>query len=81
MDAGGLAHTLKPLVRDGLVEIGVDPKDRRNRLIRLTSAGREAETVGCAVGRCAKELREGFWRRPDEGHARGDRVACLRTLR
>jgi DNA-binding MarR family transcriptional regulator len=40
MDAGGLAHTLKPLVRDGLVAIGVDPQDRRNRLIRLTPRGR-----------------------------------------
>jgi DNA-binding MarR family transcriptional regulator len=40
MDAGGLAHTLKPLVRDGLVVIGIDARDRRNRLIRLTSAGK-----------------------------------------
>jgi DNA-binding MarR family transcriptional regulator len=40
MDAGGLAHSLKPLVRDGLVAIGVDPQDRRNRLIRLTPAGK-----------------------------------------
>jgi DNA-binding MarR family transcriptional regulator len=40
MDAGGLAHTLKPLVRDRLVAVGVDPQDRRNRLIRLTPAGR-----------------------------------------
>lgn len=40
MDAGGLAHTLKPLVRDGLVAIGVDPQDRRTRLIRLTSTGK-----------------------------------------
>jgi DNA-binding MarR family transcriptional regulator len=39
MDAGGLAHTLKPLIRDGLVATDVDPQDRRNRLIRLTSAG------------------------------------------
>jgi len=39
MDAGGLAHTLKPLIRDGLVATEVDPQDRRNRLIRLTSAG------------------------------------------
>ena len=38
MDAGGLAHTLKPLIRDGLVATEVDPQDRRNRLIRLTSA-------------------------------------------
>jgi DNA-binding MarR family transcriptional regulator len=40
MDAGGLAHTLKPLIRDGLVAIGVDPHDRRNRLIRLTPTGK-----------------------------------------
>jgi DNA-binding MarR family transcriptional regulator len=39
MDAGGLAHTLKPLIRDGLVAIGVDAQDRRNRLVRLTPAG------------------------------------------
>lgn len=39
MDPGGLAHTLKPLVRDGWVEIGTDPDDRRSRSIRLTAAG------------------------------------------
>jgi DNA-binding MarR family transcriptional regulator len=41
MDRGGLTHTLKPLERDGLVEIQVDPGDRRNRLVALTSAGRK----------------------------------------
>jgi DNA-binding MarR family transcriptional regulator len=40
MDAGALAHTLKPLERDGLVAIAVDPDDRRNRLISLTRQGR-----------------------------------------
>ena len=40
MDPGGLAHTLKPLVRDGLVCIDTNPQDRRNRLIRLTAAGK-----------------------------------------
>lgn len=40
MDAGGLAHTLKPLDRDGFVTISVDPADKRNRLIQLTPAGR-----------------------------------------
>ncbi len=40
MDAGGLAHTLKPLVRDGLVAITLDPDDRRNRLVRLTVHGK-----------------------------------------
>jgi len=40
MDAGALAHTLKPLERDGLVAVTVDPDDRRNRLISLTRQGR-----------------------------------------
>jgi DNA-binding MarR family transcriptional regulator len=39
MDAGALAHTLKLLTRDGLVSLGVDPDDRRARLITLTDAG------------------------------------------
>jgi DNA-binding MarR family transcriptional regulator len=40
MDAGALAHTLKPLERDRLVSIDVDPQDRRNRVLKLTPAGR-----------------------------------------
>jgi DNA-binding MarR family transcriptional regulator len=44
MDSGALAHTLKPLERDGLVAINVDPNDRRNRLVTLTAAGRSCLT-------------------------------------
>jgi DNA-binding MarR family transcriptional regulator len=40
MDAGALAHTLKPLERDRLVAVTIDPDDRRNRLITLTRQGR-----------------------------------------
>src|SRR6202042_3091870 len=40
MDRGALTHNLKPLERDGLVEIDIDPDDRRNRLVALTAAGR-----------------------------------------
>ena len=40
MDAGALAHTLKPLERDRLLAIAIDPDDRRNRLISLTRQGR-----------------------------------------
>jgi DNA-binding MarR family transcriptional regulator len=40
MDSGALAHTLKPLERDNLVAVAVDPGDRRNRLITLTRRGR-----------------------------------------
>ncbi|GJH29962.1 MarR family winged helix-turn-helix transcriptional regulator [Caballeronia novacaledonica] len=40
MDAGALAHTLKPLQRDGLVSIDPDPDDRRHRIVSLTPSGR-----------------------------------------
>jgi DNA-binding MarR family transcriptional regulator len=40
MDRGALTHNLKPLERDRLVEISVDPDDRRNRRVALTTAGR-----------------------------------------
>jgi DNA-binding MarR family transcriptional regulator len=40
MDRGALAHTVKPLERDGLIEAVADPADRRNRLVALTRAGR-----------------------------------------
>ena len=40
MDSGGLAHTLKPLQRDGLIELKADPADRRSRIVMLTALGR-----------------------------------------
>lgn len=39
MDSGALAHTLKPLERDGFVAMAIDPEDRRNRLITLSPSG------------------------------------------
>jgi len=40
MDRGALAHNLKPLERDGFLQVRVDPKDRRNRIVILTTAGK-----------------------------------------
>jgi DNA-binding MarR family transcriptional regulator len=39
MDLSGLGHTLKPLIRDGLVELSTDPADRRVKRVRLTAEG------------------------------------------
>jgi DNA-binding MarR family transcriptional regulator len=39
LDRSALGHNLKPLERDGLVAIDVDPADRRSRLARLTEQG------------------------------------------
>src|ERR1700761_4737162 len=41
MDAGGLSHTLKPLVRDELITIARDPSDQRGRWVRLTPCGKD----------------------------------------
>lgn len=41
MDRTTLTANLKPLERRGLVAVLTDPKDRRNRRLRLTDKGRE----------------------------------------
>jgi len=70
MDSGALAHTLKPLERDSLVAVAVDPGDRRNRLITLTGGAAKLAENRClwakaqrgfeaALGRAeSKALRE-----------------------
>jgi DNA-binding MarR family transcriptional regulator len=40
LDRSALAHNLKPLERDGLVQIVPDEKDKRARLVVLTPTGR-----------------------------------------
>ncbi|MEH3145165.1 MAG: MarR family winged helix-turn-helix transcriptional regulator [Methylobacterium frigidaeris] len=39
MDLSALGHTLRPLARDGLVALTVDPRDRRSRRVAVTAAG------------------------------------------
>ncbi|SKA30622.1 DNA-binding transcriptional regulator, MarR family [Enhydrobacter aerosaccus] len=67
MDSGALAHTLKPLERDGLVAIAIDPEDRRSRLIRLTRRGRDklAET-DALLDRAQKGFEVAFGRAESE---------------
>jgi DNA-binding MarR family transcriptional regulator len=40
LDRSALAHNLKPLERDGLVQSVANEKDKRSRLVMLTPAGR-----------------------------------------
>jgi DNA-binding MarR family transcriptional regulator len=39
MDLSALGHTLKPLIRDGLVELSQNKEDRRVKQVRLTPLG------------------------------------------
>ncbi|GAC1344744.1 MAG: MarR family winged helix-turn-helix transcriptional regulator [Acetobacteraceae bacterium] len=41
MDRTTLGRNLRPLERDGLVAIGIDPADRRGRALQLTPLGAE----------------------------------------
>jgi DNA-binding MarR family transcriptional regulator len=42
MERSALGQTLRPLERDGLVELGRDKQDGRRRPVRLTRAGQKA---------------------------------------
>lgn len=41
LDRTTLGRNLRPLERDGLVSITIDPEDRRGRLLLITPAGKE----------------------------------------
>jgi DNA-binding MarR family transcriptional regulator len=45
MDLSALGHTLKPLIRDGYVELVPDEKDRRVKRARLTEMGATTQTA------------------------------------
>jgi DNA-binding MarR family transcriptional regulator len=70
MDRGALTHNLKPLERDGFVEIRIDPADRRNRLVALTAAGR---------AKLAES--EPLWKRAQDGFEAAFGVAKSAALR
>src|SRR5215471_4830720 len=42
MERSALGQTLRPLERDGFIELGRDERDGRRRSVRLTPAGQEA---------------------------------------
>lgn len=51
MDRTTLTANLKPLARRGLVEVLVDPTDRRGRCLTLTDAGRDMLVAAVPVWR------------------------------
>jgi len=67
MDSGALAHTLKPLERDGLLAVAIDPADRRNRLISLTQQGRAKLTeTGALWAKAQRRFEAAFGRAESE---------------
>ncbi len=62
LDRTTLGRNLRPLQRDGLVSIDVDPQDRRGRTLTITETGRKklAEARQCwASAQAAFEARYG----------------------
>lgn len=51
MDRSTLTANLKPLERNGLVRVEVDPEDRRGRKLSLTAEGRKVLRAAMAVWR------------------------------
>jgi DNA-binding MarR family transcriptional regulator len=52
MDRTALSHTLRPLERDGLLEMQEGPIDKRQKMIRLTRTGRDRlEAASAGWGR------------------------------
>jgi DNA-binding MarR family transcriptional regulator len=51
MDRTTLTAALKPLERDGLVTVTIDPKDRRNRLLGLTDEGHRVLAAAMPIWR------------------------------
>jgi DNA-binding MarR family transcriptional regulator len=54
MDLSALGHTLKPLIRDGYVELVADPNDGRVKRARLTEFGKKTQRALLANWRDAQ---------------------------
>jgi DNA-binding MarR family transcriptional regulator len=72
MDLSALGHTLKPLVRDGFVQLSPDATDKRKRRVTLTS-------VGAAKLRDAARLQKTVQRRLESVLGR-EEAGALRAL-
>ncbi len=55
MDRTALTHTLKPLERDGLVALKLDPDDKRARRVHVTAKGAKRHEAARALWRKAQQ--------------------------
>src|SRR3984957_15513017 len=61
MERSALGQTLRPLERDGFIDLGHDKRDARRRPVKLTRAGREAVVRGRRYWAAAHEKFELFF--------------------
>jgi DNA-binding MarR family transcriptional regulator len=72
MDRTTLTAALKPLQRAGFVEVRVDPKDRRSRLLLLTRAGKSLLASALPIWKRTHAQLEGLLDGADPGALRRD---------
>jgi DNA-binding MarR family transcriptional regulator len=81
MDRTTLTAALKPLERDGLVSIAADPKDRRNRLVRLTDKGQGALAAAVPIWRGLHAAIEAGLQGVEPDNLRGALTALSQPMR
>lgn len=72
MDRTTLTAALKPLERRGLVEVQVDPKDKRSRLMTLTPAGQTLLSSAVPIWERTHAAVEGLLDDADPDRLRGN---------
>jgi DNA-binding MarR family transcriptional regulator len=75
MDRTTLTANLKPLERRGLVDVVVDPEDRRSRRVRITDAGRDLLAGALPVWRATHDEVDRLLPAGDPDRLRADLVA------
>ena len=65
MDRTTLGRNLGPLERDGLVAIGIDPRDRRGRVLTVTAQGEARFAEAAALWAAAQRDFEATFGRPE----------------
>jgi len=61
IERSALGQTLRPLARDGFIDLGQDERDGRRRPIKLTKAGKDKVVRGRRYWACAHEKFEHFF--------------------
>ncbi len=61
MERSALGQTLRPLARDGLIDLGHDKRDGRRRPVKLTKAGKDKVVRGRRYWAGAHEKFENFF--------------------
>lgn len=72
MDRSTLTANLKPLARRGLVEVIVDPRDRRGRRLQITDAGRSVLVAALPIWRATHAEVDRLLPDADPERLRGD---------